>query len=443
MSAAASHPRIELAASPPCEAFRPRFNAPRSMRPSAGVRAPAAVVAPASRAAIVAFIASAALIGFATNLSMHLLNLRMQSLGVSSAGIGVSVAIQALGIVLAAPMTKYAIGRYGVRQTLVAGSLLCTATLAAFSVVTDMFVWNALRFVFAGGLALLFTTSESLIIARADGGNRGRVVAWYATALATGTSAGPLLIALIGIQGAAPLLWGALIFAWASTPIFAYLRRGEGLTPVVRKSTFATLRIAPIAFLSAFVFGIADNGGIALLGVYSVMTGYDYTSAVAFAAFATVGGILLQIPLGYSANNRNPRLVLICCAVFSIFLLALLPSIMAQKPLAFGAVFGLGGLIEGLYTVGLICIAKYYRGLGISSANGCFISLCGFGELVGPLATGTSMQYLGAEGFVLALAAVLALYILLIGRISDVQRAPIPVPAVAGALAVRTRPAPG
>jgi predicted MFS family arabinose efflux permease len=430
---AASHPRIELAASPPCEAFRPRFAAPRPAPHDAGVPSSPADERSDGAAAIVAFIVAAAFIGFATNLSMHLLNLRMQSLGVTSSGIGVSVAIQALGIVFAAPLTKHAIARYGVRQTLVLGSLLCTATLAAFSVITDLFVWNALRFAFAGGLALLFTTSESLIIARADGSNRGRVVAWYATALATGTSAGPLMIAVIGIQGAAPLLWGALIFAWASTPIFAYLRRGEGLTPVVRKSTFATLGIAPIAFLSAFVFGIADNGGMALLGVYSVMTGYDYTSAVAFAAFATVGGILLQIPLGYSANKRNPRLVLICCAVFSICLLALLPSVMSHKPLAFGAVFGLGGLIEGLYTVGLICIAKYYRGLGISSANGCFISLCGFGELVGPLATGASMQYLGSQGFVLALAAVLALYVLLIGQIREAQRPAIPLPVVARA----------
>jgi predicted MFS family arabinose efflux permease len=441
MGAAASHPRIELAASPPCEAFRPRFSSASSARPAPGRPAPSAAAQRDSTHAIVAFIASAALIGFATNLSMHLLNLRMQSLGVSGSAIGVSVAIQALGIVLAAPLTKYAIGKYGVRQTLAAGSLLCTVALVAFSVVTDLFVWNAMRFVFAGGLALLFTTSESLIIARADGGNRGRVVAWYATALATGTSAGPLLIAIIGIQGTAPLLWGALIFACASTPIFAYLRRGDGLTPVVRKSTFATLRIAPIAFLSAFVFGIADNGGMALLGVYSVMTGYDYTSAVAFAAVATVGGILLQVPLGYSANNRNPRLVLICCAVFSIFLLAVLPTLMAHKALAFGAVFGLGGLIEGLYTVGLICIAKYYRGLGISSANGCFISLCGFGELVGPLATGTSMEYLGAQGFVLALAAILALYVFLIGKVRDTQR-PLPV-MVPSALATRVQPAHG
>src|SRR5262249_23680543 len=152
---------------------------------------------------------------------------------------------------------------------------------------------------------------------------------------------------------------------------------------------------------------------------------------------------LLQVPLGYSANNRNPRLVLICCAVFSIFLLAVLPSLMAHKPLAFGAVFGLGGLIEGLCTGGLICIAKYYRGLGISSAHGWFISVCGFGELVGPLATGASMEYLGAQGFVLALAAVLALYVVLIGKISDVQRPAVAVPTVASAIAARARPVPG
>jgi hypothetical protein len=53
------------------------------------------------------------------------------------------------------------------------------------------------------------------------------------------------------------------------------------------------------------------------------------------------------------------------------------------------------------------------------------------------------MQYLGAEGFVLALAAVLGLYIFLIGQISDVQRATIPVPAVARAMAARARAAAG
>ncbi len=413
---AANHVRIELASSPPCEAFRPRVVAAAGKRALA--EKPSALAQGRSRtASIVAFILAAALVGFATNLSMHLLNLRMQYLGFSGLAIGLSVAIQALGIIVVAPLTKYVISSCGVRQTLMIGALLSSTALITFDLATNLFVWNSMRFMFAAGLALLFTASESLIISRADGTNRGRVVGWYATALATGTTAGPLLVTIVGIHGSAPLLWGALLFWLAATPIVACLKRGEDLAPVVRRSTFATLRFAPIAFLSAFVFGVVDNGGMAMLSVYSVLSGYDYTNAVTLAAFATVGAIVLQIPLGYSATNQDPRVVLLFCGISSIFLLALLPNIMSVKPMAFGVVFGLGGLLEGLYTVGLICIAKYYRGLGISSANGCFVSICGLGEFVGPLATGMSMDYLGSQGFVLGLTITLAIYIVLIGSV--------------------------
>jgi MFS family permease len=421
---AANPARIELVSSPPCEAFRPRFAAKTTAvdRPGAPEFASRADRRQRS-ATIIAFIAAAALVGFATNLSMHLLNLRMQHLGMSEFAIGLSVAIQALGIVIAAPLTKHVISFCGVRQTLLIGALLCSMALVAFGAISEIPVWNFMRFIFAVGLALLFTASESLVISRADASNRARLVGWYATALATGTTAGPALITVIGIHGSAPFLWGAMIFWLATTPIIACLKRGEQLAPVVRKSTFATLRLAPIAFLSAFVFGVADNGGLAMLSVYSVLTGYDYTSAVTLAAFATVGAIVLQIPLGYFASNRDPRFILLFCGIFSIFLLALLPNIMAVKPMAFGAAFGLGGLLEGLYTIGLICIAKYYRGIGISSANGCFVSMCGFGELLGPLATGASMQYLGAPGFVLGLTTTLAVYIVLVVNVKPTAQA--------------------
>jgi len=414
--AAANHARIELVSSPPCEAFRPRFGRSKSR----GDRAIADRSAPdlngrlGQPAIIVAFISAAALVGLATNLSMQLLNLRMQDMGVSGFGIGLSVAIQALGIIVAAPATKHVISLFGIRRTLLIGAMLSSATLIMFGLVVDLFIWNCMRLVFATGLGLLFTASESLIVSRANATNRGLVVGWYATALATGTTAGPLLVTVIGIQGAAPLLCGALCFWLATTPIVACLKRGEELAPVVRKSTFAALRVAPIAFLSAFVFGVMDNGGMAMLAVYSVLNGYDYSSAVTLAVFATVGAIVLQIPLGYSANRLDPRRVLLFCGLCSIALLALLPNVMSLKPLAFAITFGLGGVMEGLYTVGLFCIAKYYRGLGISSANGCFISMCGFGELVGPLATGASVEYLGAQGFVLSLTTTLAVYIVLI-----------------------------
>jgi MFS family permease len=407
--------RIELASSPPCEQFRTRFPVrPQQERATGSARAATPAATLSDKSSIVAFISAAALVGFATNLSMHLLNLRMQRLGLSELAIGVSVAIQALGIVVFAPFTKHVIARCGVRHTLIIGALVCAATLTAFGFVERLYVWDGMRFVFAAGLALLFTSSESLVISRAGATNRGRLVGWYATALASGTTAGPLLIVLIGVQGLTPLLWSALIFGAATMPMIAFLKPGEQLAPVVRKSTFATLRFAPLVFLSAFVFGALDNGGMAMLSVYSVLTGYDYASAVSIAVFATIGGIVLQIPLGILASRGEPRMILLFSGLALMTLLTLLPNVMAIKPAAFTVTFFFGGLLEGLYTVSLICLTKYYRGIGISSANGCFVAMCGFGELLGPLATGSSMNYFGAGGFVVGLTITLAIYCILL-----------------------------
>jgi hypothetical protein len=115
--------------------------------------------------------------------------------------------------------------------------------------------------------------------------------------------------------------------------------------------------------------------------------------------------------------------VLLFCGVGSILLLALLPKAMHTQADAMSVSFLLGGLLEGFYTVGLICIARQCRTIGISSANGCFISFCGFGEFVGPLTTGTGIQFLGSEGFVVVLTALLACYIVMIVSLGEAGEA--------------------
>lgn len=407
----ANHKRIEVAASPPCAEFRPRYNSK-----SAPEARPASHGDDRDRrfTSIIVFISTAVLVAFATNLSMHLLNLRMHSLGISEFYIGLSVAAQALGIVLIAPLAKHFISALGIRQTFVLGAFVASGALVVFHFVSAPFALAVLRSVFAIGLALLFVVSESLVITRTDATNRGQVIGWYATGLAVGTTAGPAFIAVTGVEGISPLLWGAAFFWLATTPILAYVQKGQELAPVVRNSTFAAIRLMPIAFLTAFVFGIVDNGGLSMLSVYSTLNGYDYSQAALLAAVAMMGGIALQIPLGYAANNSEPRVILLLCAVGSIVLLTLLPKTMSIHTTALGVAFVLGGLLEGFYTVGLICIAKQCRTVGISSANGCFISFCGFGEFVGPLTTGTGIQYLGSHGFVVVLTALLACYVVMI-----------------------------
>src|SRR5215831_14010683 len=129
----ANHLRVELAASPPCEAYRPLVTGSFDGRVFL-------LNARSSRTvAIAAFILAASLVGFATNLSMQLLNLRMQALGISGFGIGLSVAAQALGILVTAPLTKHIIAYRGIRETILGAALVASTVLLSFTFVTDLF----------------------------------------------------------------------------------------------------------------------------------------------------------------------------------------------------------------------------------------------------------------------------------------------------------------
>src|SRR5262245_13200659 len=60
-------------------------------------------------------VVSAALIGLVTNFAMHLVNLRMQNLGISGSLISLSVAIQAAAICLSALAARQVVGKWGLR----------------------------------------------------------------------------------------------------------------------------------------------------------------------------------------------------------------------------------------------------------------------------------------------------------------------------------------
>lgn len=356
-------------------------------------------------------IGASALIAFATNFSMHLLNLRMFSNGASQVTIGASAAIQALGIMAAAPVLRTLTARLGVQRTFIGATVLTCGTLLTCHFVTHFTAIAVARALFAVGLGLLFTLSETLVVGHTTPQNRGKVVGIYATSLTVGTAAGPAFVAVTGIDDIVPFQCGVVLFMLPLIPVAASLASGEPKTAPVRESSFRALRMMPLAFVTAFVFGVVDNGGLSMLSVYGALAGFSYAQSANIAAAAMVGGIFLQIPLGYVSQKREPRVLLLACSVGIILSLAMLPSLVNSGLGAVAASFLFGGLLEGLYTIGLICIAKYCRDIGIASANGCFVSSCGFGEFVGPLLTGAGTQVFGSNGFVVVLLVAMGLYL--------------------------------
>ena len=373
-----------------------------------GTEAPPALRSAAVPTVTLAVVA-ASFVGLIATFAMHLVNLRMQSLGIAASLISFSVAVQAVAICATALTAKQLIARVGLRFTLPVSSVVCSIALVATYFATDVYTIVVLRAVFAVGLTFPVITSEYLVTARCDESNRGSVVAWYTTALGFGTIIGPLLVSTLGISESASFLLGATMLLFGSVMLRACLADHEGVT-ARHTAPFTAVRFMPTVFLAAFVFGVADNGGLSLLPVYGAANGYDIPSAANLAVFAALGATLLQFPIGWLAAKYDTTRVLVGIIILTLGALALLPVFLAEKYLAYLVAAALGALFEGLYTVALVRISRERRVRSLSALNACFISVCSLGEVAGPIAGGVSMEYFGSHGFIVALVVVFAAY---------------------------------
>lgn len=132
-----------------------------------------------------------ACVGFGTNLAMQLVNLGMHARGTGAALIGFSTMMQAVGIVLAAPLAPGLMRRIGVKYTVIAGAIVAAAMMWMFAQVTDFFLLTLLRVLYAAGLALVFTCAEFLMLASVPRRTRGLSAGVYSTVLGLGMAAGP------------------------------------------------------------------------------------------------------------------------------------------------------------------------------------------------------------------------------------------------------------
>src|SRR6185295_11157361 len=320
-------------------------------------------------------IAIAAFTGLIANFAMHLVNLRMQNLGIGGSLISLSVAIQAFAICATALVAQHVVARAGLKSTLPLSSVLCSLALIAIFFSTDFHAITVWRVVFAVGLTCPLITSEYLVTIRSNDTNRERLIAWYVTALGIGAIAGPLLVSVIGINESSSFLAGAAMLLLGCGALSNTLSPQEGKS-WRKDAPLAMIVFMPAAFLAAFMFGMADNGGLSMLPVYGALNGYDNSSAANLAIAAALGALLLQVPIGWLATKRSTTELLVIFSVLIIALLAPLPMVIDNKFCALAIAALLGGLIEGFFTLGLISISTDRRVQSLSSLNACFISVC-------------------------------------------------------------------
>ncbi len=362
-----------------------------------------------------AAIATITAVGTALGLSGPLISLILEDRGYTSTMIGANTAMAGIAAVLAVPFVTPIAKLFGVVNTLIGAILLTAVFFVAFFFTQSIAAWFVLRFVFSVGVSVSFVLSEFWINSAAQDSSRGLVLGIYATVLSLGFAIGPAILSMVGIAGFAAFGIGATLIAASVVPAWAARHRqpvfeARENTPSIMPYLF----LVPLATMAAFVFGSTEQIEIALLPIFAISYGYTEQAAALLLTVVALGNLAFQIPLGMMSDRvADRRSVLLFCAVVGAAGAILYPLIINHVAVLVVCLFVTGGVIAGMYTVGLAHLGSRLSGEDLAQANGAFIMAYAIGMMVGPQVCGILMDLMGPPGFAVGLILFFALFLLL------------------------------
>jgi MFS family permease len=368
---------------------------------------------------------AAALLQFGATLLISHLALRLGAQGASELWVGALMAANALGMAIGAGAGRTVIERIGHVRAFAAGSGAMVAAVLAHGVAAALPFWIVLRALAGAALMIQVMALESWLNDRADGQQRGRVLAGYMIATYVGMMLGQLGVAA-DAGGSGAVIAVAVAFACCAVPV-AITRIPRPHAPPQAGATFGKIACrVPRPLAAVFVSGMLNSSFFGLAAIYAKQLGMSQGSTAIYLACPVVAGLLAQFPLG-ALSDRLPRRTLVWGAAI---LLA-----MASAVLAMGQVMPLPALLLLACCIGALQFCLYP--LGAAWANGeaepamrvglagVLLTVFGLGSCIGPLVAGAWMSHAGSPGLYWFHAACTASLAFVIGR----ERVSVPAPS--------------
>ena len=377
-----------------------------------------------TRKRLAAAISCISIVGIGLSLVIPLLALRLEAAGFPGHTNGLHIAVTGLATLIGAPLTPWLARHLGIRTLLFVAFALGIAALMGFAFCADYELWLAIRALFGLSLTIIFVVSEYWISAAAPPAQRGLVLGLYATVLALGFAIGPALLSLTGAQGQTPFFVAAALIGAAAIPVALAGKDGavkmEGPSrPNLRKIFIAS----PVALGAALLYGAIETGLNGLLPVFGLRSGFPQAWATFQLTLVALGNVVFPIPIGLVADRLNKRWMLAFFAFFGLAGALALPAFAADRATYALALFIWGGLIGGLYPVGLAILAEKFHGAQLASANAAYIMMYALGMMIGPPTLGLGLDLASPRGLFDALAVLFLAYLGLVLAFSGPVRA--------------------
>lgn len=365
------------------------------------------------RRGLVAVLASMLAVGLTFGTSIPLIALLLEQRGVPSALIGLNSSMSLLATVLLSPLMPPLVQRIGTLPALLGGIVVIVTGYLLMPIFNSLPSWFVLRFMIGVGMAVHWVVSETWLNAAAPPARRGLYAGIYATLMGMGFALGPSLLTVIDLSGWTPFLVVSAFILAAGIPLLLAIGAVPVLDISVESGKWSALRIAPTIYAAIFVSGLVDTSILSLLPIYGLRHGLMQNDAVILLSVTVAGTVVFQMPLGWLADRVGTRGLLLVSGVIGMAGALTVPAVLGMPGLLWPTLFVWGGVVAGLYTIGLTELGHRFTGGTLASANALFVMVYCIGSLVGPTLSGIMMDLAGPPGFPWTIAAVFASFLVI------------------------------
>ena len=335
-----------------------------------------------------------------------LLALTLDQRSVDSTTIGLVVAAQPLGTILAAPFVPRLLRRFGAVDAILLCGTVSVLSIALLPAMISVPAWIALRFVAGVAGAGPWIIMETWFNQTASDRTRARMIATYASVLAAGFASGPLVLSALGSQGNAPFAALVILHGAALAPIACLRGRIPKLSVAASTRLMSVVAMAPVLFAAAIVAGLVDIAFFSFLPIWGLRNGLEEAFAVTLLSVFVAGNIVLQYPLGWLADAIGYRRVMLMCGLVCIIGPVLATKCLSLPVLLHLTLFAWGGCAWALYTIALAELGNRLRHGNLAAANAAFVIAYEVANVFGPPAAGAASDFWPEHGLMVMMGLV-------------------------------------
>jgi MFS family permease len=240
--------------------------------------------------------------------------------GFSNLSLGIIGSFYFAGFVAGCFAGPQLLARVGHSRSFAVGAGISAATILLQSMFVSELVWILLRGAFGVAAACIYMVIESWLNDRASNENRGRIFSAYLMVNFTSIIAGQMLFATGNPASFVLFNLSAVFYALCLIPMGLTQLPQPHAAHVPRLRPLRLYGISPVGVVGCIAVGFANSAVWTLAPVYAQAHGLNKGWIAIFMSVFTLGGALIQLPLGRWSDRIDRRVIIAAVCVLACLL---------------------------------------------------------------------------------------------------------------------------